>query len=176
MYGTDVYYKGAMILHTLRHHVGNDAVREILRTFAFPTEEARAATDGSQCRTVNTADFVQVAEKVSGMQLDGFFSVYLYRAQLPVLTVERSRDALSLQWTNTGGAPFEVAVPVRIDGRLQRVEMTDGSARLNVPAAASVEIDPRGWVLKDVQSSGTSGASDSSDASTSRRSSASSGS
>ena len=176
IYGTDVYYKGAMILHTLRHHVGNDAVREVLRTFAFPTEESRAATDGSQCRTVTTADFVQVAEEVSGMQLDGFFSVYLYRAQLPVLNVERSQGALRLQWTNTGGAPFEVAVPVRIDGQLQRVKMTDGSARLDVPPAASVEIDPWGWVLKNVQSSGTSDASDSSDASNSRRSSNSSGS
>ena len=150
MYGGDVYYKGAVVLHTLRYVVGDDTFREILRTFTYPTEVMREATGGSQTRHVSTADFVTTAEEVSGRQLDGFFSVYLYQAELPVLRTERTGDALTLTWENTGGMPFAVPVPVEVNGEVQRVAMDGGSATVNLPPDASVAVDPNGWVLKAV--------------------------
>ncbi|PEN14779.1 aminopeptidase [Longibacter salinarum] len=150
MYGSDVYYKGALILHTLRYVLGDEDFAQLLRQFTYPSDEMRRATDGSQARTVTTADFVQAAEQVSGQQLDAFFRVYLYQAELPLLEVEKKDAELKLTWTRTGGIPLDVPVPVSIDGETRRVEFQDGAATLSIPSGASVQVDERGRVLKDL--------------------------
>jgi aminopeptidase N len=88
---------------------------------------------------------------VSGQQLDAFFRLYLYQAELPVLRVVRDGDTLTLSWTNTGDIPFDVPVPVAVDGEVRRVGMANGQATLDIPAGASVVIDEKGWILKDLQ-------------------------
>jgi hypothetical protein len=54
---------------------------------------------------------------------------------------------VTLEWVQTGGAPFEVPVPVEVDGEMRRVEMDGGSGRLDVASGAEVEIDPNREVL-----------------------------
>jgi len=148
IYGRDVYYKGALVLHTLRSVIGEEALRTVLRRFVYPTEEAAESVDGSPCRHVTTADFVQLAEEVSGQQLDGFFMVYLYQSELPRLETTRDGDTLTLRWTNTGDAPFPVPVPVSVDGETRRVDMSGGAATLEAGRNAEVVVDPDGWVLR----------------------------
>jgi aminopeptidase N len=148
IYGRDVYYKGAMVLHTLRYVIGEDALRTLLRRFVYPTEKAAETTGGSQCRHVTTADFVQMAEAVSGQQLDGFFMAYLYQSELPRLETTRNGGTLTLRWTNTGEAPFPVPVPVSVDGKIQRVDLSGGAATLEVGRNAEVVVDPNGWILR----------------------------
>lgn len=148
MYGGDVYYKGALILHTLRYVIGDEAFGKLLRAFTYP--EAEGETNKSPYRHVSTADFVHVAEDVSQRQLDAFFRVYLYQAPLPTLEVVREGDAATLTWTNTGSVPFDVPVPVAIDGETRRVDMTGGQGTIQVPAGASMLVDEQGWVLKEI--------------------------
>ncbi|HHP7236946.1 M1 family metallopeptidase [Longibacter sp.] len=152
MYGTDVYYKGALILHTLRYVIGDDAFFQLLKEFTYPTEAIRAATDGSQARSVTTDDFLDAAERVSGRSLDAFFHAYLYRAELPQLTVTRAEEALTLRWTQTAdGHTLDVPVPVEINGEVRRVLLDDGTATQTVPEGASIVVDPHGAVLKDLR-------------------------
>jgi len=151
IYSGDVYYKGALILHTLRYVLGDEDFARLLREFTYPTAEMRSAMGGEQCRHVATTDIVRAAEDVSGKQLDAFFRLYLYQAELPVLKVVRKGNTLRLTWANTGGVPFDVPVPVAVNGEVRRVDMTDGGATLNLPADASIMIDEDGWVLKDLQ-------------------------
>lgn len=146
IYHGDVYYRGAQTLHTLRYVSGEDAIREILRRFVYP--DGAGQNDQPPFRSVTTADFVEVAEEVTGRSLQAFFDVYLYQPGLPELTVDRSGGSLELRWSNTGGVPFEVPVPVSVDGRVHRVEMSDGTGRLEVPAGEEIEIDPQGWILR----------------------------
>ena len=146
MYHRDVYFRGAMLLHTLRYVVGEAAVRTILRRFVYPAGTASA--EQPPFRHVTTRDFIATAEAVTGRSLDAFFKVYLYRASLPALETERSAGTLSLRWTGTGAVPFEVPVPVRVDGTTRRVAMTGGTGQVSVPAGAEVTVDPGGWVLK----------------------------
>jgi len=143
IYGTDIYYKGALVLHALRQVIGKEALIDVLRTFMAGTADAVNPT----CRSVTTAEFVQTAEEVTGRQLDGFFSVYLYQNDLPVVTSTRAGTTVTLEWTQTGGAPFEVPVPVEIGGELRRVEMNGGTATLEVSRSDSVVVDPRRELL-----------------------------
>lgn len=146
IYSRDVYYKGALVLHTLRHLIGADALRTLLRRFADPNPEQRETA--SRCRHVNTSDFVALAESQTGRDLEGFVDTYLYQSELPRLETTRTDTSLSLTWTQTSG-PFEVPVPLTVDGTRHRVAMDGGEGVLEVPANARVEIDPRGWVLRE---------------------------
>jgi aminopeptidase N len=145
IYNGDVYFKGALVLHTLRYVLGDDDFFAVLRRFVTGS----ASSDDATCRHVTTADFVHVAEDVSGRQLDGFFSVYLYQPTLPRLASRRDDERLSLRWERTDGAPFQVPVPVEVEGTVQRVEMEDGTGTLPLAPDAEVTIDPEGWLLRD---------------------------
>ena len=145
IYHQDVYFRGALTLHTLRHVVGEDTLRAILRRFVTPD----SAEGTPAFRSVTTRDFQRVAESVSGRSLEAFFDVYLYRGDLPRLQTNRSDGVLRLRWTNTGGAAFSVPVPVRVDGETHRVSMDGGAGTVSVPDGGDVQIDPKGWVLRE---------------------------
>jgi aminopeptidase N len=73
LFAMPVYDRGAMALHALRLEVGDRAFFRVLRRWA--TQNAHG--------TVTTDDFVALAERVSGRQLDRLFRVWLYRAEKP---------------------------------------------------------------------------------------------
>jgi hypothetical protein len=73
--------------------------------------------------------------------------VYLYQEQLPAVAMNRSGNTVTLEWVQTGGAPFEVPVPVEVDGEMRRVEMDGGRAVLEVPASDRVVVDPHRELL-----------------------------
>jgi aminopeptidase N len=68
-----VYYRGAMTLQALRQTVGDDVFFGIL-------EEWVASQAGD---TVTTDEFIRLAEKMSGMQLDDLFQTWLFTPEKP---------------------------------------------------------------------------------------------
>lgn len=147
---SDMYYKGAWILHTLRFLIGEEAFFEALRRMAYPRPVLREATEGRQTRFATTRDFVRIAKATSGQGLDWFFGVYLRQAELPRLVTERSGTRLQLRWTVPGEHTFPMPIPVQVGGETRRVEMTGGSATIELPAGTTdVAVDPTNWVLKE---------------------------
>ena len=144
----DIYGKGAVVLHTLRYLIGDEAFFKALRRMAYPTKEMESFTDGRQVRFATTDDFLYIAEEESGMDLDWFFEVYLRQPVVPNLVVENAAGKLNLKWETPGGLPFEMPVPVKIAGKTTRVGMKGGSGSIALPADASVEVDPEGWVFR----------------------------
>lgn len=67
------YSRGAMTLHALRRRVGDRAFFTILRRWAA----------GKQDGNGSTPEFIELAEEVSGRQLDGFFREWLYKSGKP---------------------------------------------------------------------------------------------
>jgi aminopeptidase N len=152
VYGSDIYFKGAWVLHTLRFLLGEEDVREALRRMAYPTEAAAWATDGSQVRFVSTADVVTVFDAVSGEDLGWLFEAYLRQAELPRLLVEIGQGdgerTMELRWQTPGDLPFPMAVDVRLGEQTVRVDMTEGTGTLHVPAGVEPVIDPEDWILR----------------------------
>ena len=146
VYDRDVYYRGAMTLHTLRFVVGEEALRTILRRFVYPNGTLEG--DKPPFRHATTQDFIETAEAITGRSLDDFFQVYLYRASLPRLETNRTNGKLQLQWVDTGAATLGVPVPVRVNGTVRRVPMSGGEGTVSVPIDADVQIDPEGWLLR----------------------------
>jgi aminopeptidase N len=68
-----VYVRGAMTLQSLRKRVGSAAFFEILRTWVVDRANDTGTTD----------QFIQLAETVSGMQLDALFDRWLFTPEKP---------------------------------------------------------------------------------------------
>ncbi|HUF02639.1 MAG TPA: M1 family metallopeptidase [Aridibacter sp.] len=144
----DIYGKGAVVLHTLRYLIGDEAFFRALRRMAYPTKEMESFTDGRQVRFVTTDDFLYIAEQESGMDLDWFFEVYLRQPEVPELVEERGPSTLKLSWKTPEGLRFSMPVPVTIAGKTTKVSTEGGSGSITIPADASVEVDPEGWVFR----------------------------
>lgn len=143
----DIYGKGALILHTLRYLIGDDAFFRALRRMAYPTKEMEKLTDGRQERLVNTDDFLTIAEAESKMDLDWFFELYLRQPKLPKLVMQTQGSRLDLLWDTPNGMPFPMPIDVVVNGKTQRVAMKDGKGSVDYMGEMPV-IDPNGWVLK----------------------------
>lgn len=142
----DIYYKGGLVLHTLRWQLGDEKFRECLRRFCYPVE-GTWPTDGSQVRLVDTADFVALCTRIAGEDMQWFFDAYVHQAGLPRLVHEVKDGVLELRWEVAGDLPFPLAVPVEVDGEVRRVEMPGGRGTLTV-GQAEPKVDPQGWLLR----------------------------
>lgn len=68
-----VYQRGALTLHALRLEIGDEAFFNALRGYG---EKYRYST-------ASTEDFVEIAEEMSGQDLDDFFDAWLYTQPIP---------------------------------------------------------------------------------------------
>jgi aminopeptidase N len=147
----DIYGKGALFLHALRYLIGDEAFFKALHHMAYPTKEMETYTDGRQERLVNTDDFLNIAERDSGMKLDWFFEMYLRQPKLPRLGMAGmgtgSSGVMTLSWETPNNMPFPMPIDVVVNGKTQRVEMKDGKATISYTGATPI-IDPDGWVLR----------------------------
>jgi aminopeptidase N len=75
-----VYGRGGLALHALRREVGDEAFFAILREWTARYRNGNA----------ETADFVVLAEEVSGRELDALFDKWLFQLPLPELTFEHA--------------------------------------------------------------------------------------
>ncbi|MYM31109.1 M1 family peptidase [Duganella sp. CY15W] len=144
--GLDIYNKGALILHTLRNLIGDDAFFAATRRMVYGT--TTPAPGNFRPRWSSTREFIQFANEASGRDLSWFFDGYLYHAALPELVEERSADKLKLTWKLKDGGTFPLPVEVRINNRVEKLAMADGHGELPLPPHALVTIDPNSRVLR----------------------------
>ncbi len=73
MFGINSYDGGAVVLHALRRTIGDEAFFTVLRRWVQRNRYASG----------RTADFIALAEQVSGMSLTTFFDTWLYAGEVP---------------------------------------------------------------------------------------------
>ncbi|KQN40790.1 peptidase M1 [Sphingomonas sp. Leaf407] len=144
--GADVYFKGAWMLHTLRHLIGDRAFLAATRRLVYGRPDPRPGNFRPRFGT--TQDFIAAVAQESGRDLGWFFDVYLREAALPDLVERRGGNTLTLRWAVPGNRPFPLPVEIAVDGVVQQVPMTGGVAVLPVPAGAHVVLDPMARVLR----------------------------
>jgi aminopeptidase N len=73
MFASAVYQRGAMTLQVLRERIGDKAFFKLLPAW----------TKLHRYGNADTADFIRLAEKVSGQQLDDLFRTWLFTTGKP---------------------------------------------------------------------------------------------
>jgi hypothetical protein len=96
-----VYSRGAMTLHQLRLRVGDDDFFEIMRGWASTQAGGNVTTD----------EFIALAERISGQDLDDLFNTWLFTAEKPVVdgTPLTARSAAAAASTTVTAADFRHA-------------------------------------------------------------------
>ncbi|MFG2649459.1 M1 family metallopeptidase [Streptomyces sp. NPDC048436] len=75
MFASAVYQRGAMTLQVLRERIGDKAFFKLLPAWTAQNRYGNA----------DTADFIKLAEKISGKQLDSLFQTWLFTKGKPAL-------------------------------------------------------------------------------------------
>lgn len=154
-----VYYKGAWVLHMLRHLIGDNTFDLILRRWVDRPE--------SSYGTATSEDFAALASEVARTDLGWFFDQWLYRATNPALgltwsqepTPTGARVTVNLQQLQDadpvdGDAPYLMPVELEFkdggDDRVVTVFMTQLAQSWTFDVASPLEeivLDPDGWLL-----------------------------
>lgn len=82
--GGKIYWKGAWVLHMLRHQLGDKAFWSAVRSY-LATHRRRG--------NVTTADLRRAFEEASGSDLERFFEQWIYRSGVPELNIKYAWDA-----------------------------------------------------------------------------------
>ena len=146
--GNDVYYKGALMLHTLRGLIGDDAFFRATRELVYGTDAPRPGN--FKPRYASTTDYIALVNRITGKDYGWFFDVYLRSVKLPELVATRDADGLALQWKTEGDKPFPMPVQVRVGNRVVDVPMIGGRGRVALAAGESYTLDPHSKVLRDL--------------------------
>jgi aminopeptidase N len=144
--GQDIYNKGSLVMHTLRGLIGDDAFFRTVREAVYGTADPRPGNFAPRYGT--TPEFMAIARRVSGRDLDWFFQAYLYQAALPDLQATRSGDTLQLAWKLEKNTPFPMPVEVRVGQRVVSLPMTDGRGSVAIGKGESWTLDPHSKVLR----------------------------
>ena len=147
--GSDIYVKGAWMLHTLRNLIGDKAFWEVTTRLVYGRPDPKPGN--FQPRFSSSLEYIQIVNQVTGKDYTWFFDVYLREAALPELIEKREGGTLTLTWKAPKGKPFPLPVEVLIGDRVQLVPMTGGTAKLDVPPGTHVVVDPASRILKRSQ-------------------------
>lgn len=153
------YAKGAVVLHMLRGVVGTETFYDIMRAYAVDSTLAYGVA--------TTEDFQRVAENISGMDLNYFFSEWIYGENYPKYTIGWS-------YSDAGDGTYDVNVRVKqAANRSPKVFMMPvelyfktlgGDTTITVfnkkaeqffniklnGMPTSFEFDPDNWILKEI--------------------------
>ncbi len=106
---SDMYYKGANMLHTLRQIVNNDEKwRTILRGLNITFYH----------QTVTTKQIEDFLSQAIGLDLKPFFDQYLREIRIPTFEYKFKNNSLSYHWTNCI-SDFAIPVKVTLNGKEQ---------------------------------------------------------
>jgi aminopeptidase N len=154
MFNTTTFLKGALILHMLRHVMGDQLFFSSIKKYIQKYSG----------KNVSTADFIKVCETNYGRPLKWFFSEWLYTSSRPQFdlryTYRQTETAcivnVHLIQLQKNGTIFKMPVDIQInfkDGSTSKTVVWDKKAdqsfliHVNNPPV-SVIPDPDNWILK----------------------------
>ncbi|MCB0284657.1 MAG: T9SS type A sorting domain-containing protein [Calditrichaeota bacterium] len=154
------YSKGAYFLHMLRGVVGDSTFFDILKAWYNNPK--------TKYSSAYTADFINVCEEVSGLNLEKFFDQWIYGQYYPVygygfktekvdegyklsLFIDQVQDKTGLFWM-----PIDIRVTTT-DGQKHDFVVWDSLASQQFDIvlesdAVDIELDPDKWILKETRS------------------------
>lgn len=117
----DMYYKGALMLNSIRNVINDDAkwwklILDYSTTFRH--------------QIIETQTVVDFFNKESNLNLTPIFNQYLRHITIPVLEVRKEKNKLQYRW-KADVADFNMPVDIKIKGKLQRLTPTADWKQLN---------------------------------------------
>lgn len=107
---SDMYYKGALMLNTIRHIINNDELWwELLKSYS----------ENFRHQIIETKDVVTFFNQKTQMNLSPIFEQYLQFTNLPKLQINISKNTMTYQWI-CDVSDFEMPFEIEIQGEKMR--------------------------------------------------------
>ncbi len=110
----DMYYKGALLLNTLRHVIKNeDLWWKILLDYSNTFRH----------KIIDTATVINFFNTESGMDLTPIFNQYLRYTTIPELFIQINKNKLEYRW-NASEPNFNMPIDIKVNGKQIRIQPT----------------------------------------------------
>lgn len=129
----DMYYKGALMLNTIRHIVNNDD-----KWWAMLLKYAETYKK----QVIEGQDVINFFSKESGMNLEPVFNQYLRYRSIPKLELKLKDHQLKYRW-ETDEENFAMPVDIDIYGKNIRLNGTNNWQTLTVEADKIKDVQPK---------------------------------
>lgn len=134
----DMYYKGANMLHTLRHVIANDSIwRSILQ----------GLNSTFYHQTILYDDLVGYINDHTSFDVKPIFDQYIKDIRIPILEYRLYPGGVEYRWSNCIEG-FEMPVDIFIDQEKVRVEPTTNWQRLNASQPEKLEVDSNYYIAQ----------------------------
>lgn len=137
-----IYYKGATILHGLRHLMGDTKFFIFLKKCTYYDLTKINVTDGSQHRYVDSDEIIRIANEVMQQDISWYFDIALYEYTAPILSANKYGTKLILKWDTPSNKPYNVPVEVFVNGQLKIANFYNNIAELDIQSSDIISIDP----------------------------------
>lgn len=146
MSGPITYSKGALVLHLLRHEIGDTAFWAGLRTFTRSAVESGGLADSS--------DLQRAMERESGQPLAWFFDQWVDGQEPEIVARHREEPgAVVVEIEQRGAKPWRIGIEVAVETETERIRrrvvLTKERETLRLPVTGrllSVRIDDGGFL------------------------------
>lgn len=126
----DMYYKGALMLHTIRDIINDDAKWwKLLLDYS----------NRFRHQIIETKDVVDFFNAETGIYLTPVFNQYLRYTNIPVLEMRRTKGKLEYRW-KTDEPNFEMPVEITVKGQTMRLQATNSWQSVKTKAISNKEI------------------------------------
>jgi aminopeptidase N len=137
-YHPEIYTKGAFIIHSLRYYIGDEVFFSMLKAFA---SDERFTYEN----LVETADFTEFVQQYTGLDLQGFFDMYLKTIRVPKVKVaKKGKKGYQVSLPNI---EFSMPVEIKTSNGYERHILS--FKPVLVSSDGPIEVDPKGWYLLD---------------------------
>ena len=118
----DMYYKGALLLNTLRHVVNDDEKWwKILYDYSETFKK----------KIITSDTVIDYFNKASGLNLSPIFRQYLYTNQVPQLVYKIKGDNLYYYWANVNDN-FDMPIAIQINDEKIRINPTTENQKIKI--------------------------------------------
>ncbi|MFY7727912.1 MAG: M1 family peptidase, partial [Flavobacterium sp.] len=127
-----MYFKGALMLNTMRHIINDDAKWWKL-IYDYSTTFKK--------QIIDTETVINFFNKESGLNLTPVFNQYLRYAAIPTLQLKLDGSNLEYRWV-TDEPDFAMPVDVAINGKTVRLQATNNWQRTATQATSLSDVQP----------------------------------
>jgi aminopeptidase N len=125
----DMYYKGALMLNTIRHIINDDAKWWKL---LFDYSETYKK------QIIDTKTVIDYFNKESGIDLTSVFNQYLTTTKIPKLVLSKSGSNLSYEWQNVN-SDFKMPVDIVVNEKTIRLHPTNSKQIMKIDKKIELE-------------------------------------
>jgi aminopeptidase N len=104
---SDMYYKGANLLHTIRQIINDDEQWRMI---------LRGLNSEFYHQTISTKQIENYISQKAGIDLTPVFDQYLRAISIPILSLVEKANTLSYRWENTIQS-FDMPIRIYVDGQ-----------------------------------------------------------